>query len=245
MALCTDAAMVLYYDIAGDNGDHDDWHTYEHLHERLSIPGFERGTRWIAKSGSPRYMVIYEVADIDVATSPAYLARLDDPTPWTQSMMPRFRGMTRGFCTVAASAGCGLGNAAVSIRFAIADEKAVAFTERLARDVLSAISLERGIAAAHLLRPAAPPPMTKEQSLRGADRPMSWLLLATGYDADALTETVARHAGAGELERLGASSVADAVSYVLDYSVTAREVARTAPKPAVDARTRMSHGSRS
>jgi hypothetical protein len=42
MALVSDSAMVLYYDITGDNADHDDWHTYEHMHERLSIPGFLR-----------------------------------------------------------------------------------------------------------------------------------------------------------------------------------------------------------
>lgn len=69
MALCTDAAMVLYYDIAGDTADHDDWHTYEHFHERLSVPGFERATRWVARDASPRYMVIYEVTDVDIATS--------------------------------------------------------------------------------------------------------------------------------------------------------------------------------
>ena len=105
MALYTDAAMILFYDFAGPLADHDDWHTYEHMHERLPIPGFERGTRWIATAGGPAYMIIYEVAGVDVATSPAYLARLNAPTPWTQSVMPRFRGMVRGFCTVAASAG--------------------------------------------------------------------------------------------------------------------------------------------
>src|SRR3546814_5593036 len=46
MALCSDAAMVLNYDIAGDTADHDDWHSYEHMHERLSVPGFVRATRW-------------------------------------------------------------------------------------------------------------------------------------------------------------------------------------------------------
>src|SRR3546814_8115716 len=93
MALCSDAAMVLYYDIAGDTADHDDWHSYEHMHERLSVPGFVRATRWVATAGAPRYMVIYEVTGTDMATAPGYLARLNNPTPWSSAMMPRFRGM--------------------------------------------------------------------------------------------------------------------------------------------------------
>ena len=83
MALCSDAAMVLFYDIEGDTADHDHWHSHEHLHERLSVPGFLRATRWIATGPGPRYLVTYEVSGTDVATSQGYLDRLNDPTPWT------------------------------------------------------------------------------------------------------------------------------------------------------------------
>ena len=38
--------MLLAFDIAADTiAEHDDWHTHEHLPERLAIPGFLRGTR--------------------------------------------------------------------------------------------------------------------------------------------------------------------------------------------------------
>jgi spermidine synthase len=53
MALTSDAVMVIFCDVADDAAGHDDWHTYEHMHERLSIPGFLRGTRWIRTSGRP------------------------------------------------------------------------------------------------------------------------------------------------------------------------------------------------
>ena len=53
MALLGKAAMVLSFDVAAAAIDeHDDWHTHEHFPERLSIPGFLRGTRWIAQQGS-------------------------------------------------------------------------------------------------------------------------------------------------------------------------------------------------
>lgn len=231
MALYSDAAMVLYYDIAGDNAEHDDWHTYEHMHERLSIPGFMRGTRWLAKAGTPKYMVIYEVAGTEVATSPAYLARLNAPTPWTTSMMSRFRGMIRGFCTVVASSGYGLGNAAVSVRITPVKGGEAKLQDRLARDVLPAMSLRRGMAGVHLLQPAPPPPMTKEQSMRGPDAPMTWLLLACAYDSAALGRLSAEYLEPEALGRYGASPQMDIGSYALQYTVTAQEVTRTAPNP--------------
>lgn len=232
MALCSDAAMVLYYDIAGDNADHDDWHSYEHLHERLSIPGFVRATRWVATAGAPKYMVIYEVSGTEVATSPAYLDRLNHPTPWTTSMMGRFRGMVRGFCSVLAGAGCGLGHAAVSVRFTPAAGHEPGLRDWLAHDVFPALSQQRGLAGVHLLRPAPAPPMTREQALRGPDAPMSWLVLATGHDADALGRALAGPLSPGALAAQGALTGIVTGSYALHCTVTAQEVARTAPRPA-------------
>jgi hypothetical protein len=244
MALYSDAAMVLYYDIAGDNADHDDWHTYEHMHERLSIPGFERGTRWIARTGGPTYMVIYEVAALDVATSAAYLERLNDPTPWTAAMMTRFRHMIRGFCNVAASSGSGLGTCAASTRFSVMNGRERDVRDSLGRNVLPAMSSRRGMASVHLLQPSAPPPMTKEQSIRGADTAMTWLLLATAYDPEALHETAAEYATRRELERYGASMVEDTAIYRLHYTVTAREVTRTPPNAVLPAHLRAARGLR-
>ena len=62
--------MVLSFDIAPEAiAEHDDWHTHEHLPERLSIPGFLRGSRWVATRGEPRYMVLYEVRELATLTS--------------------------------------------------------------------------------------------------------------------------------------------------------------------------------
>lgn len=231
MALCSDAAMVLYYDIAGDTADHDDWHTYEHMHERLSVPGFVRATRWVATDATPRYMVIYEVAGTDMATAPEYLARLNNPTPWTSAMMPRFRGMVRGFCSVTAGAGFGLGHAALSLRFTPAAGREADLAASLARDILPAMAARRGMAGIHLLRPAPPPPMTKEQALRGADAPMSWLLLATAYDPAALQMAVTEHLDTAALERMGAAPGITHGHYDLHFTATALEAARTAANP--------------
>lgn len=59
MPLLGSAAMLLAFDIVADAiTEHDHWHTYEHLPERLGITGFLRGTRWVAMRGQPRYLVV-------------------------------------------------------------------------------------------------------------------------------------------------------------------------------------------
>ena len=225
MALQSDAAMLLFYDIAGDPADHDDWHTYEHLHERLSIPGFLRATRWTAIEGAPRYLALYEVADVSMAASPAYLVRLNQPTPWTKSMMARFRGMVRGFSRVVAAAGYGLGNAALAARFTPNAGEDGRLRERLAA-LLPSLAAARGMASAQLFEPGPPPPMTSEQALRGPDTPMPWLLLATAYEATALGPVAA-----GLLPDLDPAARVELGTYALHFTATATEVARTPPNP--------------
>ena len=168
MALCGNGAMILYYDIAPDAiDDHDDWHTHEHFPERLSIPGFRRASRWVAGDGSPRYLVIYEVSDVPVLSGAPYLDRLNNPTPWTARMMVNFRGMARGFCSVVANSGAGLGRAMLSLRYAAAPGREHELREWLKAKVLPGISSRPGALSACMLEPAARPPMTKEQGIRG------------------------------------------------------------------------------
>lgn len=230
MSLRSDAMMVLFYDIDGDTADHDDWHSYEHFHERLSIPGFLRATRWISTDVGPRYLVTYEVSSLDVATSQPYLNRLNDPTEWTRDMMPRFRGMTRGFCSIPFSVGFGLGAAAVALRFQPSAGRETNLSQWLATEVLPPMLDLRGIVGAHLLRPAPPPPMTQEQALRGADTPLPCLVLVTGYDRAALDVVIAEHLARDKLGMMGASELRLG-HYVLHFTADSAEIARTPSMP--------------
>lgn len=182
MALLGGAAMVLSFDIEPEAVDeHDDWHTREHLPERLSISGFLRGSRWKTAEGGPRYMVLYEVADLGVLGSAGYLERLNNPTPWTQKMMKSYRGMRRGFCRVAASRGAGLGGSATLVRFTPAPQREAALRDWLVEQVLPGLAALAGVASAQLLQAAGTPAMTAEQQIRGRDKDFGWVLLATGY----------------------------------------------------------------
>jgi hypothetical protein len=131
-------------------------------------------------------MVLYEVEELGTLTSAAYLDRLDHPSPWTSRMMPHYRGMTRGFCRVTASAGRGMGGLACVVRYEARTDRVVSLQQWLATEIGPSRPAQRGIASAHVLRAAATAPMTNEQRIRGADRAFDLALLVTGYDADAL-----------------------------------------------------------
>ncbi len=199
------AAMLLTFDVAAEAiAEHDDWHTHEHMPERLGIPGFLRGSRWLARSGAPRYLVLYEVEAIDVLESQPYLVRLNNPSPWTARMMKRYVSMRRALCNVVAGSGAGMGGVALLIRFAPVDGGATAVNDWLLQAVLPGLAGRRGIASAHLLVSTLAPQMTIEQRIRGKDAGLHSALMITGYDADAIAELGDNELQAGSFVAHGA-----------------------------------------
>ncbi|HET9339033.1 MAG TPA: hypothetical protein VFQ55_08545 [Casimicrobiaceae bacterium] len=229
MPLVGRAAMLLSFDVAPEAiPEHDAWHTHEHLPERLSIPGFLRGSRWVAVRGGPRYFVMYEVESLDTLTSKAYLDRLNAPSAWTARMMPHYRGMTRGYCSVSGSVGAGLGQLALVLRFTPAAGAESSLRRWLLDVALPPLPSTRGVGSAHLLESAATPGMTREQRLRGADAGAGWALLVTGYDEAALARLASSDVGAAQLQAHGAANVVEA-TYRLHYTLVHRELD---PRPA-------------
>jgi len=211
--------MLLSFDVAPEAiPEHDDWHTHEHLPERLAIPGFLRGTRWVALRGQPRYFVMYEVEQLSILASDAYLERLNNPTPWTRKMMPHYRGMTRGLCTVTGSFGLGIGHAGLLLRFKPAEGAESPLREWMLRDALPALPARPGIGSVHLFEGALAPKMTSEQRIRGADAGFDWALFLSGYSQDALEDL----GQAARLESHGARGAFEAM-YRLDYSLSASD----------------------
>jgi len=76
---------------AADEVDFNRWYDREHLEERVAIEGFIEARRYVAHQGSPKYLCLYSTTTIDVFDSPAYKARLANPTEWSQRPWRVFR----------------------------------------------------------------------------------------------------------------------------------------------------------
>jgi hypothetical protein len=224
MPLLGSAAMLLSFDIEADAiEEHDRWHTHEHLPERLSIPGFRRGTRWLATEGGPRYMVLYEVECLETLASEAYLARLNNPTPWTTKMMPHYRGMNRGLCAVVGSFGFGQGGTAAFIRFTPETSRSAPLTRWLLEEALQVVPKMPGLGSAHLLQGAQMAAMTNEQRIRGTDRGVDSALIITGYDSNAVAACANELCAGGGLPVRGAGELSCA-TYRWSYSLASTEI---------------------
>jgi hypothetical protein len=73
---------------------------------------------------------------------------------------------------------------------------------------------------------------------------MTWLVLATAYDAAALGRAVTGHLEARILKRQGISPGIAVAAYALHYTVTSQEVSRTAPNPVLHPDRRQINGVR-
>jgi hypothetical protein len=213
------AAVAMWYDVPQEaRAEWEDWHTHEHMPERLGIPGFLRGTRWIAASGEPSYFGLYEAARLATVTAGPYLERLNNPTPWSRQMMPHHHNMVRSLCRVRASFGGGLGGALATIRFSPPRRGGRALVKRLAAEVLPGLPGRKGLSGAQLLQsqPAAAIPQTAEQRIRGGDAHADWAVLVCGYDVDAVRAAAGGLALPAAVEGL----------YRLAYALTPKDLPR-------------------
>jgi len=228
MALLGKGAMVFWHDVAADSdADYQDWHAHEHLAERVGIPGFQRGRRYIAVDGAPRYFIMYEVDALAVLTSADYLAQLNDPTPWTTRALGHFRNSNRTLCQVAASHGLGIGGLLLTLQLAPAPGRGDDLDAWLADGVLAALAGRSGLNAAHLLRgdEAASQTETAEKKLR--DRPdavADRVVLVEGYDEAALAAVRDGDLSATALREAGAAGSPQVALYRLLNSVSTADL---------------------
>lgn len=91
-------------------GEYDTWYQRDHLPDRFGTEGFRSSRRYIRIDGPGRqYLAFSELDSAAVGTSPAYLARLAEPTEWTQRIMRHFRRAIRYVAEVALDRGLGTG----------------------------------------------------------------------------------------------------------------------------------------
>ena len=210
MPLLGKGVAAIWHDIGADvEADYHHWHCHEHIPERVSVPGFLRGRRFAPVSGSPRFFHFYETETVATLTSEAYLTRLNDPTPWTQRVVPHFRNNNRTLGEVTASFGQGVGAAIMTIQCGPAPGQADALQGWLVGAMAEWVGRE-GLIGAHLLRgdQDASNVQTEEKAMRGrADDVADWVIMVEALEAPYLEALRSSELSDANLAAQGAANV--------------------------------------
>ena len=135
MPLLGKGVAAIWHNVAPDiQPDYNHWHCSEHMLERVGIEGFLRGRRYDAINGRPQFFHFYETTTPAVLTSPAYMQRLNNPTPWTQRIGPHIKNNNRTLSQVVHSVGCGVGAAILTIRMVANHDREIDFFDGCRRN---------------------------------------------------------------------------------------------------------------
>jgi hypothetical protein len=68
------------------------WYDTEHVPERVAVPGFESGRRYVCIDGYPKYLAMYDMAHEDVLETEGYKRVSGDrASPWTKRVTSRVK----------------------------------------------------------------------------------------------------------------------------------------------------------
>ncbi len=230
MALIGNGVLVIWNGIAGEaEEDFVAWHVREHIPERVGLPGFLRGRRYVAVDGHPKYFNFYETETAADLSSPVYQARLNAPTNWTKQVVAHFIDTSRTICDVAWSLGVGEGG---WIEAVVLDTTAAAETfQAVLRDRLAdAITAIPGLVGLHLLRGhvAAGQGDTAEKKLRGApDKTAAWVLMAEASRPEAIEAFRSRVGDNKAMVACGAAETIVRGIYQMQFALTKAELAKS------------------
>ena len=174
--------LAIWSDVEpGHLTDYRHWLTREHTTERVTTAGF-LGVRVFraARADINRFIILYELESPEVLDGPAYLARLNAPTPWSQRTMPRLGNFIRGGGVMTVRAGRGEGSTIVARRIERLPDNPQRLADAIvALDGVAAVQ----IGATDLARTSVP---TVEKGMRKDEGMFAGLLIIEALDEAAL-----------------------------------------------------------
>jgi hypothetical protein len=185
-----------------------------------------RGRRYISVDGTPAYFNFYETETYQVLSSEPYLARLNDPTPWTRKVVSNFRDTSRTICNVVHSTGRGVGAWMETIQLQTSID-APEFSRRIAGQLLPQIATKRGVTGVHLLHgvPEANTTDTAEKAMRGVrDKEADWILLIEAVTAASARDLRSEVTGDASFAQYGAAGKPVRGLYQLDFALSRAEL---------------------
>jgi hypothetical protein len=175
--------LAIWSDVAPEaETDYLHWLTREHALERVTTDGF-LGVRVFRAMDFDlrRYFIVYRLESAAALSGDDYVGKLNNPTPWSQRIMPTLKNFVRGGGSVTASAGTGHGGFAAAL---LLDDANAAEADTLTRKLVT----HNRICSAWLLKvdKTGTSIATREKSLRVNDRSFDNLLLFDGVDPAAV-----------------------------------------------------------
>src|SRR5437868_14608078 len=174
--------LAIWSDVEPDHlTDYRHWLTREHTTERVTTSGFlaVRVFR-AARADINRFFILYELESPEVLDGPAYLARLNAPTPWSKRIMPQLGNFIRGGGVMTARAGRGEGATVAALRIERLPDRPKQLADALvALDGIAAVQ----IGATDEARTSVP---TAEQGMRQQEGFFRGLLIIEALDETSL-----------------------------------------------------------
>ncbi len=224
MSLLGTAVLAIWNDVApGGDAEFDHWHTNEHVPERVGVPGFLRGRRYLAVSGSHRYFTLYETESLDTLARGPYIERLDNPTAWSRRALPLFRNNNRSACRVVLSLGQGVGGSLAAVRLGPREGREADLRSWLVDKALPALGGHPCVVGVHFCEAdeSATRVPTQERRLRPQeDEVARWIVLAEAGGTQPADVAVRELLGPDELARQGAGPDAVFGLYRLLYCLS-------------------------
>lgn len=112
------AFLPIWHGIAeGHEDEFEQWHTEEHLAERVDTPGIVVGRRYAKDAGEPlRYFTLYEATSFEVFASEGYFATANARSERTIAIHPHFVDFRRAPCHLVMTRGRGYGGDLLTVR---------------------------------------------------------------------------------------------------------------------------------
>ena len=197
------------------------------------MPGFLRGRRYVKTDDSQavqKYFTLYETESLATLSSAPYLERLDNPTPWTQKLVPLFLNSNRVAYAIGASIGGGIGAWMATVEFGPQPDAAHELRSSLAQRTLPSLLDEPDVTGCALGEADLDTTSAKDGTAEGRttngepEVTARWILFVEGARSSVIDIATARLLGPDGLSRHGALEDVALKPYRLMFSLADRPI---------------------
>jgi hypothetical protein len=227
MTLLGKGVVFIWNDIAkGFESEFLQWHSLEHMAERVRITGWLRGRRYSTENGPTRHLTFYEAEDLSRMDGGEYAQVIANPTEWSRGVIPLFRNTKRSACRVDCSLGAGAGGHLMALDFVAGGPS---LQRWLSDNALPKLIAAEGVVGAHLCSSDTQITNTTRQLAQtrrmiGGDAPLAGVVLVVeGISRASVAGAVEAAVNRRHLAALGVTLSEPVGVYDLDFTILAAE----------------------